>query len=61
MPSWERWVILTAAPRPYLEMDGRSHRGECIFRKADGRKRPLGIAALEGKIVQHAAGSSGSE
>ncbi len=33
---------------------GRGPRGEYTFPKADGRQRPLGIAALEDKIVQHA-------
>ncbi len=32
----------------------RSHREECTFRKPDGRQRPLGVAALEDKIVQQA-------
>jgi hypothetical protein len=32
----------------------RSHREGCTSRKADGRKRPLGIAALGDKIVQYA-------
>ena len=32
----------------------RSHREECTFRKPDGRQRPLGVAALEDKVVQQA-------
>ena len=32
----------------------RSHRGECTSRKPDGRQRPLGVAALEDKVVQQA-------
>jgi retron-type reverse transcriptase len=32
----------------------RSRREECAFRKPDGRQRPLGVAALEDKIVQQA-------
>src|SRR5215467_7787474 len=34
----------------------RSHHGESGSYKTDGRKRPLGIAALEDKIVQRAVG-----
>ena len=33
---------------------GRFHRGRVYIEKGDGRKRPLGIAVLEDKIVQHA-------
>ena len=33
---------------------GRSRPGGCIYRKPDGRQRPLAIAALEDKIVQSA-------
>ena len=32
----------------------RNHREECTYEKADGRQRPLGVAALEDKIVQQA-------
>ena len=32
----------------------RSHREGCMFPKPDGRQRPLGVAALEDKIVQQA-------
>src|SRR2546430_2056039 len=32
----------------------RSHPEGCIFRKPTGRQRPLGVAALEDKIVQQA-------
>jgi RNA-directed DNA polymerase len=32
----------------------RCHREECTLEKEDGRKRPLGVAALEDKIVQQA-------
>ena len=47
------------------ELHGRIHRGAYRARpsrrvwipKADGRQRPLGIAALEDKIVQHAVGT----
>ena len=46
------------------ELHGRIHRGAYRARpsrrtwisKTDGRKRPLGIAALEDKVVQHAVG-----
>ena len=47
------------------DLHGRIHRGAYRARpsrrvwipKADGRQRPLGIAALEDKIVQHAVGT----
>src|SRR2546430_12146593 len=46
------------------DLHSRLHRGtyralpskRAYILKADGRQRPLGIAALEDKIVQHAAG-----
>ena len=37
-----------------VERIKHSPREESIFPKADGRQRPLGIAALEDKIVQQA-------
>ncbi len=47
------------------DLHGRIHRGayraqpsrRVWIPKADGRQRPLGVAALEDKIVQHAAGT----
>ena len=46
------------------DLHGRIHRGayraqpsrRAWIRKTDGRQRPLGIAALEDKVVQHAVG-----
>src|SRR5450432_541209 len=48
-----------------VDLHGRIHRGAYQAKpsrrvwipKADGRQRPLGIAALEDKIVQHAVGT----
>ena len=36
------------------ERTGRSPSGGCTSRRPDGRQRPLGVAALEDKIVQRA-------
>ena len=33
---------------------GRDRRGGCTSRRRNGRQRPLGVAALEDKILQHA-------
>ncbi len=48
-----------------IDLQGRIHRGAYRARpsrrvwipKGDGRQRPLGIAALEDKVVQHAIGT----
>jgi retron-type reverse transcriptase len=48
-----------------IDLHGRVHRGayqakpsrRVYIEKEDGRKRPLGVAALEDKIVQHAVGT----
>jgi len=37
-----------------IERIEQNPHDESIYRKADGRQRPLGIAALEDKIVQQA-------
>jgi RNA-directed DNA polymerase len=42
-----------------VERTGHDHRDESNIPKADGRQRPLGIAALEDKIVQQAVVPSG--
>jgi RNA-directed DNA polymerase len=47
------------------DLHGRVHRGvyraqpsrRVMIPKSDGRQRPLGVASLEDKILQHAAGT----
>src|SRR3954467_14749306 len=41
-------------PRPIGERTGRTHPGFRYMPKADGRQRPLAVAALEDKIFQRA-------
>jgi RNA-directed DNA polymerase len=61
--TWEEYG-LTLEER-LADLHGRIHRGAYRAKpsrrvwipKADGRQRPLGIAALEDKIVQHAVGT----
>ena len=58
--SWQEYE--TGLDEKLAELHGRIHRGayraqpskRAYIPKADGRQRPLGIAALEDKIVQHA-------
>jgi group II intron reverse transcriptase/maturase len=61
--TWEAYA--TDLDARLQDLHGRVHRGayraqpskRAYIPKADGRLRPLGIAALEDKIVQHAAGA----
>src|SRR5215469_1840857 len=58
--TWKEYE--TDLDEKLLDLHGRIHRGtyraqpskRAYIPKADGRQRPLGIAALEDKIVQHA-------
>ena len=61
--GWVTWQEYEAGLEGRLaDLHSRVHRGayralpsrRVYIEKADGRKRPLGIAALEDKIVQHA-------
>src|SRR2546425_6697318 len=58
--TWQEYE--TGLEDRLVDMHGRVHRGayrampsrRVYIEKEDGRKRPLGVAALEDKIVQHA-------
>jgi len=61
-----RWEEYGEDLEVLADLHGRIHRGgyraqpspRVWIPKADGRQRPLGIAALEDKIVQHAVGTA---
>jgi RNA-directed DNA polymerase len=61
--TWQEYE--TDLDKRLEELHSRVHRGtyralpskRACIPKPDGRQRPLGIAALEGKIVQHAVGT----
>ena len=61
--SWEEYGRDLEAR--WSDLHGRIHRGaygaqpsrRVWIPKADGRQRPLGVAALEDKVVQHAVGT----
>jgi len=61
--TWQEYGQDLEARRSGLH--GRIHRGayraqpsrRVWIPKSDGRQRPLGVAALEDKIVQHAVGT----
>jgi group II intron reverse transcriptase/maturase len=58
--TWQEYEI--GVEDRLVDLHGRVHRGayraqpsrRVYIEKADGRQRPLGVAALEDKIVQHA-------
>ncbi|HEY6271378.1 MAG TPA: hypothetical protein VIX19_05215 [Terriglobales bacterium] len=60
--TWQEYE--TGLEKRLKDLHSRVHRGtyraqpskRAYIPKADGRQRPLGIAALEDKIVQHAVG-----
>ena len=61
--TWEEYGV--DLEERLADLQGRIHRGAYQAKpsrrvwipKADGRQRPLGIAALEDKVVQHAVGT----
>src|SRR5262252_3889234 len=61
--TWQEYE--TGVENRLVDLHGRVHRGayralpsrRVYIQKEDGRQRPLGIAALEDKIVQHAVGT----
>ena len=61
--TWDEYE--TDLERQVVDLHRRVHEGtyraqpskRAYIPKADGRQRPLGIAALEDKVVQHAVGA----
>ena len=52
-PGWRIDLSICTAGRT-AERIGRNPQGESLFRSLTGRQRPLGVAALEDKVVQQA-------
>jgi len=53
--TWRR-AIKDLHGRVHRALTARNHHGESIYPKPDGRQRPLGIAAVEDKVVSTGGG-----